>query len=68
MAKWIKVDNPVIDIPKGASYLVCLEKALLGSRLQVAEYFGTIVVGGIFHFDAPKITHYMELPDLPDDA
>ena len=45
--------------------LVCLERELLGSLLQVGRFGdnGTDIIASNFAFDCPKVIGWMELPE-----
>ena len=58
--------KPIETVPNDGACLVWLEEPMLGSRVQVSKRHKSVSsVGGLFHFDAPKATHWMELPEGP---
>lgn len=63
--KW----QPIDTVPRdGRAVLVYLEKEMLHSRVHAAYFRPNVVtVGGLFDFDAPKATHWMPLPEPPDE-
>lgn len=60
--------KPIATVPNDVVCLVWLEEPMLGSRIQVSNRKGVPTVGSLFHFDAPKTTHWMELPEGPEDV
>jgi hypothetical protein len=73
MSEWISVK--LCPLPEEGEFLVYLSDPLTGMRIHslsicmVANGSGGEspfrVVGGIFGYDAPNITHWMPLPEPP---
>ena len=60
---WISVDE---RLPEG-NCLVYLEEETLGSRVHSASYDSNVeIIGGYFHFDMPKVTHWQPLLAPPE--
>lgn len=65
---WIPVGP---EGPPEGDWLVYLKEPLLKMRIHAASYaisgnnvkFG--MVGGLFEWDAPTVTHYCDLPEEP---
>lgn len=59
--KWQPIETAPQD---GTTILVYLEAPLLRrSRVATATFHPKVkIVGGLFHFDAPKATHWQPLP------
>lgn len=65
MAEW----QPIETAPRDGVFLVYLESALTGSRVHCARWHPNVkTIGTVFHFDAPKPTHWMPLPAPPKDT
>lgn len=63
--KWMPIETAPRD---GTSILVYLEAELLGSRIHAAQLRPNIsIVATVFAFDAPKMTHWAEMPIPPED-
>jgi len=61
--------KPIETVPEEIVCLVWLAEPMLGSRVQVSwRHKNVATVGSLFHFDAPKATHWMELPEGPEDV
>lgn len=60
---------PIETVPKdGSAVLVWLEKPLHHCRIVGATFHPNVmIVGGLFHFDAPKATHWMPPLDAPNE-
>jgi hypothetical protein len=59
--EWISVEDKT---PSGTC-LVYLSEPMLNSYMQVATYDGITIIGGYMEWDAPKVTHWMQLPEQP---
>ena len=61
---------PIETVPKdGSAVLVWLEEPLHNCRVVNATFRRNItIIGGCFHFDAPKATHWMAPPEAPNAA
>ncbi len=60
--EWKTIDSA----PEEGVFLVWLAEPLLGSQVQTARWHPNVkTIGAVFHFDAPKPTHWMPLPEPP---
>ena len=63
---WTSVEK---QKPPMGNCLVYLAGDLLKKRIHSATYHPNIVtIGGVFSFDAPKVTHWRPMPDAPSHA
>lgn len=62
--------RPIETVKKnGKPILVYLETEMLGSRVHAATLKPNVsIVGGLFSFDAPKMTHWMPQPAAPETS
>jgi hypothetical protein len=62
--------QPIETAPADAgAMLVWLEKPMLGSRIHAARWASNVkTVGGMFHFDAPKATHWRPMIEGPKET
>ena len=58
--------QPFETAPKTGVFLVWLAEEKLGSRIQVMRAGKAALIGGYFHFDAPKPLFWMPLPNPPE--
>lgn len=63
MSEW----KPIETIPDEGSFLVYMPGEPEGRQIQVAYWHPNVkVIGGVFDFDREPVTHWMELPDIPN--
>ena len=58
--------QPIETAPSEGVFLVYLEKEMLSSRVHSTRWRSNVkVIGGLLHFECPKPTHWMPLPNPP---